>query len=73
MDNIQKAYHRALTALELRKYDFAISQAKEILSYNPNIGYAYALLAQAYYGLDNYAEANSCIKKALECNPTDIG
>ncbi|MCM1010038.1 MAG: tetratricopeptide repeat protein [Fusobacterium sp.] len=72
MVDIQKTYKRALTALKLRKYEFAISQAKEILSQNPNISGAYAILAQAYYGLNNYVEAESCIKQALKGNPTNV-
>lgn len=72
MDNIQKAYQRATTALELRKYDFVISQAKEILSQNPYLSDAYWLLAFGLYGKRNYEKALSSIDKALRGRPTNV-
>lgn len=70
--DIQKAYQRAVTALELRKYNFAISQAKEILSQNPYLSDAYWLLAFGLYGKRNYEKALSSIDKALRGRPTNI-
>ncbi len=71
--SIGNLYQTAKAALGLRKYDFAMAQAREILAREPHASYAYGVLAEAYYCLGKLIRAEACIKKALKGDPTNVG
>lgn len=65
-------YERAIAAIDLRKYDFAIELMGEIISTSPDDDCAFYVISLAYYCKEQYDNAEDTILRALLFCPSDV-
>ena len=60
---------RALAAIQVRRYDFAIAQLSQALAIAPNQAYLHCLLAEVHLKKADYAAARRCAFEAIQNDP----
>ena len=65
-------YNRAEAAIDLKKYDLAISLMQDVISTYPEYSYAYYVTAKAYFWAHNYEKSEEYIKVALSFQANNV-
>ena len=61
--------NRAIAALKLQKFEYAVQDASAALFFNPQYAKAYATRAAAHVELDRFIEAEKDYEHAIELEP----
>lgn len=64
-------YKRANAAIDLKKYDLAVSMMKDVISSHPDYSHAYYITAKAYFWAGDYDKSEEYIRQALSFYATN--
>jgi tetratricopeptide (TPR) repeat protein len=70
---IEDKLQRAEDASDARHYDLAIEILYDVIAIDPDISYAYHMLAVCYFQKDEYEQGNAQIEKAIQLEPDNFG
>ena len=64
-------YKRAEAAIDLKKYDLAVSMMKDVISSHPDYSHAYYITSKAYFWAGDYDKSEEYIRQALSFYATN--